>query len=100
VSEPFSFGLPGGLRALIALFPTFLIGRKIQSRSPPNDFKNEVNYIESLVKSRVNQNRDHYSMCIEGDIDILKTYYRRQQGGINKSKKFKFKRLHKKNTGQ
>merc|ERR1712226_1424471 len=41
VSESLSFGLPGGLSARIALFPTFLIGRKIQSRSPPNDFRNE-----------------------------------------------------------
>lgn len=40
---------------------------------------------------------DRYTTRIEGDIDILKIYHRRHQGEwMNKSKKFKFKRLHKK----
>ena len=40
---------------------------------------------------------DRYTTRIEGDIDILKVYHRRQQGEwMTKSKKFKFKRLHKK----
>ncbi|NQZ33457.1 MAG: DUF3461 family protein [Oceanospirillaceae bacterium] len=40
---------------------------------------------------------DRYTTRIEGDVDILKVYHRRQQGEwMTKSKKFKFKRLHKK----
>ncbi|MEH6445281.1 MAG: DUF3461 family protein [Oceanospirillaceae bacterium] len=40
---------------------------------------------------------DRYTIRIEGDVDILKVYHRRHQGEwMNKSKKFKFKRLHKK----
>ena len=40
---------------------------------------------------------DRYTTRIEGDIDILKVYHRRQQGEwMTKSKKFKFKLLHKK----
>ena len=34
-------GLPGGLRARIPLFATFIKGRKLHSCSPPNDFKKE-----------------------------------------------------------
>jgi hypothetical protein len=40
---------------------------------------------------------ERYTIRIEGDIDILKIYHRRHQGEwMNKSKKYKFKRLHKK----
>lgn len=40
---------------------------------------------------------DRYTTRIEGDVDILKVYHRRHQGEwMTKSKKFKFKRLHKK----
>ena len=34
-------GLPGGLRARIPLLATFMIGAKLHSCSPPNDFRNE-----------------------------------------------------------
>jgi len=40
---------------------------------------------------------DRYTTRIEGDIDILKVYHNRHKGEwMTKSKKFKFKRLHKK----
>lgn len=40
---------------------------------------------------------DRYTTRIEGDVDILKIYHRRHQGEwMTKSKKYKFKRLHKK----
>ncbi|MGB1238359.1 MAG: DUF3461 family protein [Pseudomonadales bacterium] len=40
---------------------------------------------------------ERYSTRIEGDVDILKIYQHRHQGEwMTKSKKFKFKRLHKK----
>jgi hypothetical protein len=40
---------------------------------------------------------DRYTTRIEGDVDILKVYHRRHQGEwMTKSKKYKFKRLHKK----
>ncbi|NRA14984.1 MAG: DUF3461 family protein [Oceanospirillaceae bacterium] len=40
---------------------------------------------------------ERYTTRIEGDVDILKIYHRRQQGEwMTKSKKYKFKRLHKK----
>jgi hypothetical protein len=39
---------------------------------------------------------ERYSSRIEGDVDILKIYFHRHQGEwFAKSKKFKFKRLHK-----
>ena len=39
---------------------------------------------------------DRYTTRVEGDVDILKIYHRRHQGEwMTKSKKFKFKRLHK-----
>jgi len=39
---------------------------------------------------------ERYSTRIEGDIDVLKIYYRRHQGEwFAKSRKFKFQRLHK-----
>jgi len=40
---------------------------------------------------------ERYTTRIEGDVDILKIYHRRHQGEwMTKSKKYKFKRLHKK----
>lgn len=40
---------------------------------------------------------DRYTTRIEGDVDILKIYHLRHKGEwMTKSKKFKFKRLHKK----
>nr|WP_067295644.1 DUF3461 family protein [Marinobacterium profundum] len=42
------------------------------------------------------QDVERYSTRTEGDVDILKLYYHRHQGEwFAKSKKFKFKRLHK-----
>jgi hypothetical protein len=39
---------------------------------------------------------ERYTSRIEGDVDILKIYFHRHQGDwMTKSKKFKFKRMHK-----
>lgn len=54
--------------------------------------------IETLTAMGVEdvQDIERYSTRIEGDIDVLKIYFHRHHGEwFAKSKKFKFKRLHK-----
>ncbi|MCP8688624.1 DUF3461 family protein [Marinobacterium sedimentorum] len=56
------------------------------------------NKFETLTAMGVDdvQDIERYSTRIEGDVDILKLYFHRHQGEwFAKSKKFKFKRLHK-----
>jgi hypothetical protein len=56
------------------------------------------NKFETLTAMGVEdvQDIERYSTRIEGDVDILKLYFHRHQGEwFAKSKKFKFKRLHK-----
>lgn len=52
----------------------------------------------TLVEMGVEEPRDieRYTSRIEGDVDVLKIYFHRHQGEwMAKSKKFKFKRMHK-----